>query len=58
MQTTIHVKADQEVDVHAPASTYYTTGNNSGASISRMKTLTVRGTEPNFVWERSINLAN
>jgi hypothetical protein len=25
------INSDQEYDVHAPASTYYTTGSNSGA---------------------------
>ncbi|KAF7727245.1 alpha,alpha-trehalase nth1 [Apophysomyces ossiformis] len=38
MQSTIHISADQEVDVHAPASTYYTTGSNTGGSINRLKT--------------------
>ncbi|CAO3654302.1 unnamed protein product [Mucor fragilis] len=38
MQSTIHVLGDPTVDVHAPAKTYYTTGNNAGGSISRLKT--------------------
>jgi hypothetical protein len=29
------------VDVHAPAQTYYTTGNNSGSNINRLRTLSV-----------------
>ncbi|KAL7315913.1 alpha,alpha-trehalase nth1 [Mucor circinelloides] len=39
MQSTIHVLGDPTVDVHAPAKTYYTTGNNAGGFISRLKTL-------------------
>jgi hypothetical protein len=40
MQSTIHhLLSDPGVDVHAPAKTYYTTGNNSGGSISRLTTL-------------------
>jgi alpha,alpha-trehalase len=42
MQSTIHIAADQQVDVHAPPSTYYTTGYNSGGAISRLKTFKVR----------------
>ncbi|KAI8140139.1 neutral trehalase [Fennellomyces sp. T-0311] len=38
MQSTVHITAQQEVDVLAPASEYYTTGNNSGAVTSRLKT--------------------
>ncbi|KAI8646786.1 trehalase-domain-containing protein [Parasitella parasitica] len=38
MQSTIHVLSDPNVDVHAPAQTYYTTGNNAGGSISRLQT--------------------
>lgn len=38
MQSTIHVSTDQDVDVHAPAKTYYTTGSNAGGSVSRLKT--------------------
>ncbi|CEP19940.1 hypothetical protein [Parasitella parasitica] len=38
MQSTIHVLSDPNVDVHAPAKTYYTTGNNAGGSISRLQT--------------------
>ncbi|OAD77206.1 glycoside hydrolase family 37 protein [Phycomyces blakesleeanus NRRL 1555(-)] len=38
-QSTIHVTSE-DVDVHAPASTYYTTGSNAGKSIRRLKTLT------------------
>ncbi|KAG0170044.1 alpha,alpha-trehalase nth1 [Apophysomyces sp. BC1034] len=38
MQSTIHISTDQEVDVHAPASTYYTTGSNTGGSTNRLKT--------------------
>jgi alpha,alpha-trehalase len=41
MQSTIHVSSDQEVDAHAPASTYYTTGLNAGGHISRLKNYTV-----------------
>ncbi|KAI8393429.1 trehalase-domain-containing protein [Radiomyces spectabilis] len=40
MQATIHHRTDQEVDVHAPASTYYTTGSNAGGVTSRLKTYT------------------
>ncbi|KAI8891440.1 glycoside hydrolase family 37 protein [Backusella circina FSU 941] len=42
MQSTIHVSSDQEVDAHAPASTYYTTGLNAGGYISRLKNYTTR----------------
>lgn len=39
MQSTIHhVLSDRDVDVHAPAKTYYTTGNNAGGNISRLTT--------------------
>ncbi|KAI8336841.1 trehalase-domain-containing protein [Chlamydoabsidia padenii] len=38
MQSTVHIAADHEVDVHAPPSTYYTTGYNSGGAVSRLKT--------------------
>ncbi|CAO3594000.1 unnamed protein product [Absidia cylindrospora] len=38
MQLTIHIAADQQVNVHAPPSTYYTTGYNSGGAVSRLKT--------------------
>lgn len=41
MQSTIHVVSNQDVDVHAPAKTYYTTGSNAGGFISRLKSLTV-----------------
>ena len=42
MQSTIHVTADYEqVDAHAPSSTYYTTGLNAGGVIGRLKTYTV-----------------
>ncbi|KAI7906734.1 neutral trehalase [Cokeromyces recurvatus] len=37
MQSTIHVITDQNVDVHAPAKTYYTTGSNAGGFVSRLK---------------------
>ncbi|KAI7858220.1 trehalase-domain-containing protein [Circinella umbellata] len=41
MQSTIHVAADYEqVDAHAPSSTYYTTGLNAGGVIGRLKTYT------------------
>jgi hypothetical protein len=32
---------DYEVDVHAPAETYYTTGSNAGNSINRVRSLSV-----------------
>jgi hypothetical protein len=42
MQSTIHVTpTDHDVDAHAPASTYYTTGNNSSGALNRLKTYTV-----------------
>lgn len=41
MQSTIHVVSNQDVDVHAPAKTYYTTGSNAGGFISRLKSFTV-----------------
>ncbi|KAI9252562.1 trehalase-domain-containing protein [Helicostylum pulchrum] len=40
MQSTIHVVSNQDVDVHAPAKTYYTTGSNAGGFISRLKSFT------------------
>ncbi|CDH49002.1 glycoside hydrolase family 37 protein [Lichtheimia corymbifera JMRC:FSU:9682] len=39
MQSTIHLQSTQEVDAHAPASTYYTTGNNAGTATRRLQTL-------------------
>ncbi|ORX48489.1 trehalase-domain-containing protein [Hesseltinella vesiculosa] len=42
MQSTIHIAADLDVDVHAPPSTYYTTGYNAGGVISRLKTYNQR----------------
>lgn len=30
-----------DIDVHAPAQTYYTTGNNAGRNINRLRTLSV-----------------
>ncbi|KAI7854955.1 trehalase-domain-containing protein [Circinella umbellata] len=51
--STIHAtNTDQEVDVHAPASTYYTSGFNSGTEISRIKTFQVRDTEKNSFRKR------
>lgn len=41
MQSTIHITTDQEVDAHAPSSTYYTTGLNAGGVIGRLKSYTV-----------------
>lgn len=42
MQSTIHVTpTDHDVDAHAPASTYYTTGSNSSGALNRLKTYTV-----------------
>lgn len=42
MQSTIHViPTDHDVDAHAPASTYYTTGSNSSGALNRLKTYTV-----------------
>jgi hypothetical protein len=42
MQSTIHVTpTDYDVDAHAPASTYYTTGSNSSGALNRLKTYTV-----------------
>lgn len=40
MQSTIHhfLSDDREIDVHAPAKTYYTTGNNAGGFVSRLRT--------------------
>ncbi|KAI8064528.1 trehalase-domain-containing protein [Gongronella butleri] len=38
MQSTIHIAADLDVDVHAPPSTYYTSGYNAGGAVSRLKT--------------------
>lgn len=35
------IDAATVVDVHAPAQTYYTTGNNSGSNINRLRTLSV-----------------
>ncbi|CAM0135919.1 alpha,alpha-trehalase nth1 [Umbelopsis sp. WA50703] len=48
MQSTIHVTpTDHDVDAHAPASTYYTTGNNSSGALNRLKTYTRRtGNDP------------
>lgn len=37
MESTIHVGSYHDVDVHAPAKTYYTTGSNAGGSTSRLK---------------------
>ncbi|KAJ8652674.1 hypothetical protein O0I10_011681 [Lichtheimia ornata] len=45
MQSTIHITADQEVDAHAPSSTYYTTGLNAGGVIGRLKSYTGRATK-------------
>ncbi|KAG0171898.1 alpha,alpha-trehalase nth1 [Apophysomyces sp. BC1034] len=42
MQSTIHVTTDPNIDVHAPARTYYTTGNNAGGAISRLRISTAR----------------
>ncbi|KAI9009948.1 hypothetical protein CLU79DRAFT_774675 [Phycomyces nitens] len=36
--------AEDSVDVHAPASTYYTTGDNSSTG-NRLRTLTVSGVQ-------------
>lgn len=36
-----------DIDVHAPAQTYYTTGNNAGSNINRLRTLSVS------LWARS-----
>lgn len=47
MQSTIHhiLTDDKDIDVHAPAKTYYTTGNNAGGYVSRLKTFN-RKTDP------------
>ncbi|CDH55138.1 glycoside hydrolase family 37 protein [Lichtheimia corymbifera JMRC:FSU:9682] len=45
MQSTIHITTDQEVDAHAPSSTYYTTGLNAGGAIGRLKSYTGRATK-------------
>ncbi|CAO3638985.1 unnamed protein product [Cunninghamella blakesleeana] len=45
MQSTIHIATDHEVHVHAPASTYYTTGYNSGSSVSRLKSYNARNNQ-------------
>ncbi|KAI9305283.1 neutral trehalase [Cunninghamella echinulata] len=42
MQSTIHIATDHDVDVHAPPGTYYTTGYNSGSSVSRLKSYNAR----------------
>ncbi|KAL7310394.1 alpha,alpha-trehalase nth1 [Mucor circinelloides] len=33
---------NNDIDVHAPAQTYYTTGNNAGSNINRLRTLSGR----------------
>ncbi|CAO3630836.1 unnamed protein product [Mucor hiemalis] len=47
MQSTFHhvLTDDKDIDVHAPAKTYYTTGNNAGGYVSRLKTFN-RKTDP------------
>jgi alpha,alpha-trehalase len=43
MQSTIHhISREGGADVHAPASTYYTTGQNAGGYVRRLKTFGVR----------------
>ncbi|KAI9314597.1 neutral trehalase [Dichotomocladium elegans] len=39
MQSTVHINTTQEVDAHAPAGTYYTTGNNSDSKNKAQKFL-------------------
>ncbi|KAI8093215.1 trehalase-domain-containing protein [Halteromyces radiatus] len=52
MQSTIHIASDQQVDVHAPPGTYYTTGYNSGGVVSRLKTYNDNGSKYDTISRR------
>lgn len=54
MQSTIHhVGVEDDVDVHAPAKLYYTTGKNAGAYIRRLKNFVVRIHKKNLLLIRT-----